>query len=561
MKFTIGKKLLGGFLCIAIILGIISAISYFSIKKIDKSFSELVDRRAVIVINSMNMEISASREISNLRGVLLKEKGSSETLSKSIADLNERIKVAGNLVNRQDDKDKLNQLESMNNDLKKKSDEVITLMETDPEKAHVYAVEVVMPLAREIRDIADGIAIEQTELMDEGSIASSKLSNQVTSTVLTLSIMAIILAVIIGIVITRIITKPILSVEKAAEAIAAGDLTQEDVKVKNRDEIGNLAKSFNQMKENLRLLVREVSIDAEQVAATSEELSASAEQNSSATEQISLAIQEVALGSEKQVSHATAANQAVAKISMGMNQAAASIQSVADLTTAANDKAVAGNEVVTQTVEQINLVQQSVNETGVVVNSLGDKSVEIGQIVELITQIADQTNLLALNAAIEAARAGEHGRGFAVVADEVRKLAEQSGGAAGQIRELIQEIQTEAEKAVQSMNHGASVVDEGIKLVHQTGDAFKDIVKSIEQVTTEAQEVSAIVEQVNSSSQNMVVMMEGVANIAEQSAGNTQNVAASAEEQNASMEEISSSAETLSDMALHLQAVINRFKV
>lgn len=179
----------------------------------------------------------------------------------------------------------------------------------------------------------------------------------------------------------------------------------------------------------------------------------------------------------------------------------------------------------------------------------------------MITQIADQTNLLALNAAIEAARAGEHGRGFSVVADEVKKLAEGSGEAAGQIRNLILEIQTEADNAVQSMSLGSSVVEKGIDMVHQTGEVFKDILVAIEQVTAESQEVSAIIEQVNSSSQNMVDTMEGVASIAEQSAGNTQNVAASVEEQNASMQEISASTEALSSMAQDLQEAVSTFKV
>ncbi|WP_203248079.1 methyl-accepting chemotaxis protein [Sporosarcina beigongshangi] len=561
MNFTIGNKLLGGFLSVAIILGIISSISYYNIQKVDKSFSDLVDRRAVIESHALKMEISTSQEISSLRGVLLQEKGTPEALAQVITDLNEHIEAAYKLANHQDLKDTLTQLETLNEQFKLESDQIISLMNSSPDKAEKHFLGVAMPLVREIRDISSQIAIEQAELMKEESLASSALVSSVTSTVLTLSVIAIILAILIGVIITRMITKPILLIEKMAEGIASGDLAQEDIMVKNRDEIGNLAKSFNQMKMNLRQLIQQVSLDAEQVAATSEQLSAGAEQTGKATEQISIAIQEVALGSETQVSHARGASQAVIEISNGMNQAAFSIQSVADLTTSTSEKAAAGNTVVTQTVEQINLVQQSVSETREIINALGEKSEEIGQIVELITQIADQTNLLALNAAIEAARAGEHGRGFSVVADEVRKLAVGSGQAAGQIRNLIIEIQAESENAVQSMNLGTSVVGEGINMVHQTGEVFKDILMAIEQVTEEAREVSAIIGQVNSSSQSMVETMEALASIAEQSAGNTQNVAASVEEQNASMEEISASTIALSSMAQDLQEVISTFKV
>lgn len=396
-----------------------------------------------------------------------------------------------------------------------------------------------------------------------GAIDVEEFSSS-TQGILYTTIAVIAVAIVIGILlvfwIVRSITKPLKELMSSTGKIADGDLSEEIV-LRSKDELGQLSASVNQMRISLRHLIGQVGLNTDHVASTSEQLSASAEQTSRATEQISTAIQEVALGSEKQVSSATEAAEAAAEISRGMNQAASSIQNVADLTSTASNKANIGNKVVTQTVEQMNRVQLSVSQTSVVVNTLGEKSKEIGHIVELITQIANQTNLLALNAAIEAARAGEQGRGFAVVANEVRKLAEQSGDAAAQIRELIHEIQTEAGKAVESMNDGTSIVKEGIEMVHLTGETFGDIVNSIERLAAESQEVSAIVEQVNSSSQSMVEMMEGVAHIAVQSAGNTQNVAASAEEQNASMEEVAASADALNKMAQELQDVISKFKV
>lgn len=561
LKWTVGKKLIGGFLCVSLLLGIVSFISYSSIKKVDESFSDLVDRRAAILANAKDIQFNASQQVAGMRGVLLQHEGSEEIVSTAINVMNEEIKVTYDMVRRPELLEALQKLQMLNAEFKNNADAVINLMKSNPAEANRHSVQVLFPLSREIGDISNQIALDQAQNMDEGSKANTELVNSVLATVITLSLFTFVLAIVIGLIIARLITKPISAIADGAQKISQGILTDGDIHVKNRDEIGDLASSFNQMKQNLRHLIGEVGMNSEQVAATAQQLSASAEQTSKATEQISMAIQEVALGSEKQVHSATEANEAAAEISRGMNQAAVSIQSVADLTMTANDKANTGNQVVSQAVEHMNSMQRSAGHTAEVINALGEKSKEIGHIVQMITEIANQTNLLALNAAIEAARAGEHGRGFAVVADEVRKLAEQSGNAAGQIRELIGEVQAEADKAVHTMNEGASIVKEGIHMVHLSGESFRDIVQAIEQVVTESQEVSAIIEQVNASAQNMVQMMEGVAHIAEQSAGNTQNVAASAEEQNASMEEISASSEALTRMAQDLQDVISKFKV
>lgn len=394
--------------------------------------------------------------------------------------------------------------------------------------------------------------------MDQQEI--SKEASSINKTIFLVITLAILFGGIVIFFIVRSIMRPLFMLVGSAEKISQGDLT-ENIVYHRKDEIGKLADAFNQMIVNLHQLIHQVSSSAQHVAASAEELTASAEETGKATEQITLTIQDVAVGSEKQVSHSLEVANMVSEISKEMDQAASSIQSVADSTVTANQQAANGNQVVSQAIQQMNVVQGIVDSASSVVNKLGDKSKEIGQIVGLITEIASQTNLLALNAAIEAARAGENGRGFAVVADEVRKLAEESAKAAGEIRELIQQIQVEAEKAVGSMSEGTQAVKEGITRVNLTGDAFKGIVEMIKEISTQSQEVSAIIEQVNVSSQNMVNMMGEVAHISQQSSCNTQNVAAAAEEQNASMAEVASSTAALSEMAQELKNVISRFKV
>ncbi|WP_159081917.1 methyl-accepting chemotaxis protein [Paenibacillus sp. CAA11] len=404
---------------------------------------------------------------------------------------------------------------------------------------------------------------EQTGWKIIGTIDMDEIL-QASHGILIKTIIVIVISIVVGALlvawVVRSIHKPLNRLMKATQNIAAGDLTDE-VEISSSDELGKLSGSVNQMTAHLRQLISQVGFNSEQVAATSEELSASAEQTRVISEQIAASVQEIAAGSEHQVERANHFAVTTDEISKGMEQAAKSIQYVSKLTSAANNKAGEGSQVVAETVDQMNMIHSTVGQSAEVVNTLGEKTKEIGNIIGLITDIAAQTNLLALNASIEAARAGEHGRGFAVVAGEVRKLAEQSGDAAAKIAKLIHEVQTEAHNAVESINEGTTVVKKGIDMVSLTGDTFNDIVKSIERVAAESEAVAAIVEQVNASSHNMVEMVQGVALVAEKSAGSTQTVAASTEEQTATMVEVASSAEELSKMAQELQNVISRFKV
>lgn len=399
----------------------------------------------------------------------------------------------------------------------------------------------------------------------DNAIAASNEANKVFNGSLVLIIAFLIGGVVLGLSIayitSRMISKPLKFVTDNVKEVANGNLTMDPIKVKNRDEIGDLAEAFNEMGTNLANLIRQVTITSETVASSSEQLLASSEQTSKATEQITIAIQEVAAGSENQVQSAMNGNQSMQEISHGMEQVAGSIQIVSNLSVSTSERAEAGNVVVSETVTQMNTVQEQVSKIADNIQVLGTRSKEIGKIVDLISQVSEQTNLLALNAAIEAARAGEHGKGFAVVADEVRKLAVESNKATDNIRALIGQIQKEINQVTLSMEEGKNSVKSGIEKVNETGNSFHEITDMISSISTQAQEVSAIVEEVNVSTEDMVQKMSEIATISQQAAGNSQQVAASAEEQNASMEEITASAHTLSSMAQELQENVSKFRV
>lgn len=561
MKVSVRKKILLGFLSVVLLLGLTGGIFYFEVKKMDESYSDLVDRRAEILSHAKDVQNYASREISSLRAILLREEGAYDSLKEVISGLEYSVQQMEGLVQLQNTKEELQKITSLNMDFVNKVEQVVEMLRTHPEEASRIVIEEAMPLARSIRDDVDALVSDQDQLMKEGSKANSELVDSINFTIIVLNLSALLLALAISALVARMISKPMSAMVSAAKSIAEGNLNVADISVKNRDEIGSLAESFNLMKSNLHDLISQIGWNSTQVAATSEQLSASAEESTKATEQISNEVQEVAAGAEKQMTLSDESAQAVVQIHDQMNQAASTIHAMASYMESTNNKAISGNQVVLNTVDQMNAAQASVGVTVEVVHDLNRKLQEIGQIVNLMTDIARQTNLLALNAGIEAARAGEHGGGFGVVAKEVRNLAAHSNDAAEQIKSLIQEVQTKSEHAVRAMNEGAATLDNGIQLVHKTGDTFQEIANSVERLTEGSRNISEMFEQVTQRAVTMTESIEHMAQISRQSAANTQNVAASAEEQNASMEEVSAAAESLSSMALELQATIKKFAV
>ncbi len=376
-----------------------------------------------------------------------------------------------------------------------------------------------------------------------------------------LGLLPMIIAGFITIWLIRRKTRPITTLIEYSKQIAEGDLAVENVSVPNKDEIGDLATTLNTMKGNLRKLIEQVSDSAVHLAASSKQLTAGAEQTNEATEQIVNTMHQMAISVEGHVQSVEDTTGIIHEMSHGIQQIASNAKEVSTSANHASDRASQGGKSIETAIQQMQLINKTVNELEEVIHRLDTRSKEVGQIVGVITGISKQTNLLALNAAIEAARAGESGKGFSIVADEVRKLAEQSAQSAEEISQLIAETQEETNLAVRSMAFVAEEVDTGIGIVSLAGSSFEEIKDSVNAVTNQIQGVSAAVQQMAVGASQIVHSMENISAVADTAAASTQKVSTSTEEQLAFMEEITSSSSYLSTLAEELQLLIGRFKI
>lgn len=375
--------------------------------------------------------------------------------------------------------------------------------------------------------------------------------------------MTIILSILIGAaviyLIIKSIMKPINVLKNHAITISKGDLTQ-NININTKDEIGQLGKAFNGMLENLRSLVKKVQDNSIQVAASAEELTASAEQTAEASEQVTLAIQEVAGSSEKQTSDVEETAKALNEIAHGVTFITDSSIKVSELSRHTMNQAEIGGKAVSDTVSQMKSISASVTESNAMIESLHESSKEVSSILNVITAIADQTNLLSLNAAIEAARAGEHGRGFSIVAEEVRKLAEQSQKSAKEIDVIIQKILKETGNAVHKMAQVNEDVTTGVQISNEAIEKFEQILQGTKEIVPQMEEISVTTQQIAASIEELNATTNELSIIAQENAAASEEVAATTEEQLASMQEIASSATALSKMAEELNQSISQFK-
>ena len=358
---------------------------------------------------------------------------------------------------------------------------------------------------------------------------------------------------------------PIRNLTQALGILGTGDFRMtnqpEEKDVTRTDEIGVMARAVSQLRENVRGMVNKVITSAEQVAAASQQLTASADQSTTAINQVAESIVNVAGACTEQFTEVENATTKADELRGHMKTFADTLhgasREINDTSTAAEK----GVSAVKNAIDQMQTIETSVNSSAEVIAQLGEESEKIGKIVDAISAIADQTNLLALNAAIEAARAGEHGRGFAVVADEVRKLAEQSQSSAKEISTLIGSIQNKSQDAVNSMQKGVQNVKTGAEAVDQAGNTFGEIMLKITAVSDSSETMDKLVVELAKSTDVITNSVDKINEKSREVAKESETVSASGEEQSATMHEIADASRSLAVMAQQMQDVVAKFKI
>jgi len=384
------------------------------------------------------------------------------------------------------------------------------------------------------------------------------LAQPIINKSIIVTIVILILAIVITYFVVAAIIRPINRLKTISEKVANGDLAQ-TVEIKSQDELGKLGESFNKMIYSLRDMVHSITNTSVNLASSSEELSASTEENVSSIRQISESIQEISNGSNEQLRSTNTVSKVINDISEDINRMGNNIDSVTNATLDTSKIANDGVNVINEAIKQINVVKETASNTEKDFNILVEKAHEIMKFNEIISDIAQQTNLLSLNAAIEASHAGDKGKGFAVVADEIRKLAEESRDAAKQIGFLIENIQTSVTNASVSMSDSVSSVESGSEKVLEAGKTFEDILNQINELSVSMKEISTFATNIGQGTEEMVQSFTEISNVSEEITSSIDNVASVTEQQNASMEDISKASESLTRMAEELKDLISRF--
>lgn len=547
------------------VLVLLTAVSWISIEQVSSvewAYSDLLKRRDMVIENVKQLKSEVTVQEKAIRGLLLTgnaeyEKEYADSLTNYNASFEQFAATAPNEAA----KKQINGLKLVYDRYHELMDKIMVLQKTNKAAAmEVYQSSEIKEAEASFHEQITGILTVAKNKMDMDQAAAADKIQFIIKILIWATVVATILALAISVYISRYISKSVRKVSNAMSQLAQGDFSIEPIVLKNKDEIGDLVSSMNQMVQDLGGMLAKVSESSEFITDSTVKLAACSDQSKATAEQVARISQESATGAEKQLESFQDSTTKVVDIAAEVERISKSSEGMLEATANSAETTKKSVAFMNHVVMQMNEIDSTTKSTKEIIHSLEEHSNNISAVVTLITGIADQTNLLALNAAIEAARAGEQGRGFGVVASQIRKLAEESRRSAEDVIGLIALIQQGAKEAAASIEREGLLVSNGLTSTQEAKDAFAEIDGLMAAVAQQGRDMSDSIDEIKDFSKQIATDIERVSRISEEGLYLAQEGSAASEEQLAATEDTMASVEKLAKLSEEMRQHIAQFK-
>lgn len=556
---SIKQKMMFSFSLVIILVILLSSFNFLVNSSVNTSVEEMVNEELQLLIANEKMATTMANRVSAARGYVIS--GDSSYLQR-FDEYVEEGKNYESVVREIDISDKFDELIKKTVEWQTSLDENVFAQykKGNIETARINLTSTETTALELIRGYEE-IANHQKELINEKGQSIIGKGQAMMLVGVVGSVIVVLVSVIVAWITSNTISRPIQAVMLRMKSISDGDLSQEPLKTKAIDETGVLVDSTNAMNQNIKQLIYQIQHVSEIVTGQSEELMQSAHEVKQGTNQVAATMEELASAAETQAHSSSDLAEVMGLFASQVAEANENSEHIESSSAKVQQMTNEGSQLMSSSTEQMSKIDKIVQRAVEMMETLDTRSQEITKLVSVIRDIADQTNLLALNAAIEAARAGEHGKGFAVVADEVRKLAEQVSVSVDDITEIVGNIQNESTIVADSLQESYKEVEQGTLQIKKTGETFNQISDAVTNMVDDLRMIAGNLAKISANSQEMNGSIEEIASISEEAAAGVEETAASAEQASSSMEEVANSSEQLAKVVEELHELLRHFKL